>query len=141
MITYRKVDNNYLAKYDSIDMLVHVKSIYRPEKIDRGLGGILLKETSVKEYVKDFRQYDNTTDWAKEFDLTSWVFFMAFDDSRPVGGATIVSKTKTIHMLEGRNDLCVLWDLRVSDAYKHRVSGKPYLIWPSAGGRSRAISN
>ena len=43
---------------------------------------------------------------------------MAFDGDKPVGGVTAVSRTKEIDMLDSRDDLCVLWDIRVDDAYK-----------------------
>jgi ribosomal protein S18 acetylase RimI-like enzyme len=49
---------------------------------------------------------------------------MAFDEERPVGGATVVTRTKEINMLSGRNDLAVLWDIRVDDAYKHQGVGQ-----------------
>lgn len=49
---------------------------------------------------------------------------MAFDGEQPVGGATVVSRTKEINMLSGRDDLAVLWDIRVDDAYKHKGVGQ-----------------
>ncbi|MBZ9687313.1 hypothetical protein G9F72_013355 [Clostridium estertheticum] len=58
MITYREIDKSYFEKYDSIPMIVHVKSILTLEKIENGLGGILLKETSIKEYRKDLGIYE-----------------------------------------------------------------------------------
>ena len=57
MITYKKIDETYFEKYDSIPMLVHVKSVFSLTKIDNGLGGILLKESPVQEYTKDLSIY------------------------------------------------------------------------------------
>jgi len=49
---------------------------------------------------------------------------MAFDGEQPVGVATIVTHTQEINMLSGRDDLAVLWDIRVDDAYKHQGIGQ-----------------
>jgi len=121
MITYKQVDVSYLSQYDLIPMLVHISAYYRIEKHNRGLGGFTLVETPVEPYVKDFCSADDESvaQW-KRFDLSNWAFFMAFDNERPVGGAAVAARTKKIHMLSGRDDLAVLWDIRVDDAYKHQ---------------------
>ncbi len=36
----------------------------------------------------------------------------------------LATKTKNCHMLEDRDDLAVLWDLRVMDKYQHQGIGK-----------------
>lgn len=118
VITYKEIDESYFNKYDSIPMLVHVKSIFKLEKIENGLGGFLLKETPVKEYIKDLGVYDEATKYSEQFDITNWAFFMAFDNEKPIGAVTIASKTKDVHMLDGRDDMSVLWDIRVDDKYK-----------------------
>lgn len=38
---------------------------------------------------------------------------MAFDDEKPIGAVTVVSRTADIRMLDGRDDMTVLWDIRV----------------------------
>lgn len=124
MIKYKEVNREYFKKYDEIDMLVHVKSIYRLNKINRGLAGIMLSEEKVDEYVKDLGKYECAGDYEKEFDISNWGFYMAFDNDKPIGAVTIVSKTENVNMLNGRNDLAVLWDIRVSDGYKHMSIGQ-----------------
>ncbi|NKF05719.1 GNAT family N-acetyltransferase [Clostridium gasigenes] len=123
MIIYREIDKSYFKKYDSIPMLVHVKSILKLEKVKNGLGGILLKETSVKEYIRDLGEYEEATKYAKEFDISNWAFFMAFDNEVPIGAVTVASKTKNVNMLDGREDMSVLWDIRVDDRYKQQGIG------------------
>lgn len=49
---------------------------------------------------------------------------MAFDGGRPVGAATVVSRTKEIRMLAGRDDLAVLWDIRVDAGYRGQGIGQ-----------------
>ncbi len=119
MITYKEINREYFKKYDEIDMIVHVKSIYRLKKINRGLAGILLSEEKVDGYLKDLGEYECAGDYEKEFDISNWGFYMAFDNDKPVGAVTIASRTKNVNMLDGRDDLAVLWDIRVSDSYKH----------------------
>jgi ribosomal protein S18 acetylase RimI-like enzyme len=123
MITYREIDKTYFEAYDSIPMQVYVKSILRLEKIDNGLGGIILKEVPVKEYIKDLSIYEEASKYEKEFDLSNWAFFMAFDDDKPIGAVSVASRTENVHMLDGRDDLSVLWDIRVDNNYKHQGIG------------------
>src|SRR5665647_708460 len=110
-ITYKKVDRTYFPQYDQIPMTVHVSAYYRIDKDNRDLGGFTLVETPIEPYIKDFCVGDDEsiTRWEKRWDISNWAFFMAFDGERPVGGATIVSRTKEINMLSGRDDLAVLW--------------------------------
>jgi ribosomal protein S18 acetylase RimI-like enzyme len=126
MIEYRKVDRTCFVQYDLIPMRLWVSSYYQIEKSNRGLGGFTLVETPVAPYLKDFCTGDDesVSRWEKRWDISNWAFFMAFDGERPVGGATVASRTKEINMLSGRDDLAVLWDLRVDDEYKHQGIGQ-----------------
>lgn len=126
MITYKKVDKTYFAQYDLIPMRVHVSSYYKIDKINRGLGGFNLVETTIEPYLKDFCTGEDETviRWERQWDISNWAFFMAFDGEKPIGAATIVSRTKGINMLSNRDDLAVLWDIRVDDAYKQQKVGQ-----------------
>jgi ribosomal protein S18 acetylase RimI-like enzyme len=124
MISYKKIDCNYFEEYDTIPMQVHVKSHYELERLNNGLGGIILKEVPVKTYVRDFSDHAKATKFSEKFDITNWGFFMAFDNKKPIGAVTIVSKTPDINMLDGRDDLTVLWDIRVDDNYKQQGIGQ-----------------
>ena len=44
-----------------------------------------------------------------------------------LGAMTIVGKTDGLNMLYGREDACVLWDIRIADAYKHNGIGQKLL--------------
>ncbi len=128
MITYKMVDKEFFPQYDLIPMLVHVSSYYRIEKINCGLGGFALVETPVEPFTKDFEHDEPIRNFAsrqaERFDITNWGFFMAFDKEQAVGGATVASRTKEVNMLAGRDDLAVLWDIRVDDAYKRQGVGQ-----------------
>jgi len=119
MITYKEVDFGYLDEYDKIPMRVEISKIYHVNKCGKGLGGIQysFEEKKVEPYVYDFTNKDSATGWKKDF--KNWAIFMAFDDEKPIGGTVIAAKTPEIRMLDGREDITVLWDLRVDDRYKH----------------------
>ena len=67
MITYRQVDASKLGDYAKIPMRVQIKTIFTLEKLDRCLGGILLKETPVEPYSKDFGVEENAAEYAARF--------------------------------------------------------------------------
>ena len=124
MIYVKKTDRSCFEMYDSVSMNVDVKSEYKIKRIDNGLGGFILEEVPVMPYVKDLSVYERATEYEKEFDITHWSFYMAFDDEKPVGAVTIAAKTENLYMIAGRDDACVLWDIRVADEYKHQGIGQ-----------------
>lgn len=127
MIYVKKTDRSCFEMYDSVSMNVDVKSEYKVKRIDNGLGGFTFEEVPVEPYIKDLSVYERATEYEKEFDITHWSFYMAFDDEKPVGAATIAAKTDKLYMLAGRDDACVLWDIRVADGYKHQGIGQKML--------------
>lgn len=138
MIIYRQVDESFLPLYDTIPMLVHVTKALRPKRLQNGLEGILFEEVKVRPYVKNLGAYGRPSHYSKQHNISNWGFYMAFDGNLPVGAATIAAKTKTVHMLENREDISVLWDLRVIDAYQgKRVGTKLFALavaWSKANG-------
>jgi GNAT superfamily N-acetyltransferase len=127
-----------LAIYDQIPMVVDVRSEYKLEKIQAGLGGIRLVETPVDPYLKDLGQYAKMTELAQQFDLSHWGFWLAYDAQTPVGGAAVLCKSPQIQMLAGREDLGVLWDIRVADSHQGQGVGQLLFaevkIWCQARG-------
>lgn len=124
MIYVKKTDRSCFEMYDSVSMNVDVRSEYKVKRIDNGLGGFTFEEVPVEPYIKDLSVYERATEYEKEFDITHWSFYMAFDDEKPVGAVTIAAKTDKLYMLAGRDDACVLWDIRVADEYKHQGIGQ-----------------
>jgi ribosomal protein S18 acetylase RimI-like enzyme len=51
--------------------------------------------------------------WTEEFDVSSWGFLTAQLAGQAVGRAAIAWRTPRVELLEDREDLAVLWDLRV----------------------------
>ena len=125
MIEYKQVDMSYFPLYDKIPMIVNVKSHFKIEKVDRGLGGFRFVETSVEPYERNFCLGEDACvgRW-KRWDLSGRAFFMAFDGEHPIGAAAVASRTEGANMLDDRNDLAALWDLRVDCEYKRRGVGR-----------------
>jgi GNAT superfamily N-acetyltransferase len=63
---------------------------------------------------KDYDALENPLSWPRQFDVSRWTLLAAFMGARRVGGAIAAFDTPGVDMLEGRNDLLVLWDLRVA---------------------------
>jgi len=105
-----------LEGYAEIPIRFRVESVLRVAPIDDGLGGLQMTEARVdKPYVKDYdaMKGEGPTRWPKRFDVSNWGFFLAVDADRLVGGATVAFRSSDVNMLEGRDDLAVLWDIRV----------------------------
>ena len=141
MITYRQAECECFLDYDRIPMRLTVKSILRIDKGNRGLEGFRLTETPVEPYVRDFCLGDDESvgRWAERFDLSNWMFFMAYDGEKPVGAAAVASRTKGVNMLAGREDLAVLWDLRVAEEYKGQGIGKQLFRMATDWARSEGL--
>lgn len=80
-------------------------------------GGFALSERPLAApYEKDYDAIagEGPLQWARRFDLSNWQLFIARVASRIVGGAAVAFDTPGLTMLEGRRDLAVLWDIRVS---------------------------
>lgn len=123
-----------LAEYASIPMTLEVRSILAVEDVEKGLGGLRLREEKVeKPYVKDYDSYEDLYSneaeecgperWTVQFDISNWGLFIAFDGESPVGAAALAWNTAGVNMLEGRADIAVLWDIRVHPRSKGQGVG------------------
>ena len=104
-----------LQHHGEVAIAFEVTPLFKVEPVDAGLGGLVLDERPVEvPWVKDYDVADGgPQSWASRFDVTSWGLLGAYDDKRRIGGAVIAFDTPNLYMLCGRQDLAVLWDLRV----------------------------
>jgi GNAT superfamily N-acetyltransferase len=119
-IAIEEITQDRLTEYDRIPQRVEVKSILQVELMNRGLGGITLRETPVEmPYIKDYdASGELPSDITKKFDVRNWGFFLAMDGSAVTGGAMVAFDTTGVFMLEARRELAVLWDIRVCPEYR-----------------------
>ncbi|MBQ9267821.1 MAG: GNAT family N-acetyltransferase [Clostridia bacterium] len=122
-IEYGEIGIDQLEEYGKIPFYYNTKQKYELKKIEDGLGGILLELIEVPDFCKDFGT--RVESWKEIFDLKNWKFYAAYNGERKmIAGCTLATKTPNCYMLEGREDLAILWDIRVSDKYKHQGIGQ-----------------
>ena len=104
-----------LAEYARIPIAFEVSQILAVEA-DGPIGFAFSKRFLDVPYVKDYDAItgEGPAQWARRFDLSNWALFAAYAEGRRVGGAAIAFKTAGLEMLEGREDIAVLWDIRVA---------------------------
>ena len=123
-----------LPDYGEVPIAFLIKSRYRIEINEKEQCGYSLEEEAVTTpYIKDYDQIksERPTYWQKRWDVTNWGIFSAIDGSQRVGGAVVAWKTPGLSVLENRDDLAVLRDIRVhpdqrghgigSQLFKHAI--------------------
>lgn len=139
-ITIRQADASCLEAYETIPMIISVERVLKLETPRNGLGGMHLKEEDApRPYRKDFGRYEQITRLPQRFDLANWAFFLACDGGEPVGGAIVAARTPGVHMLEGREDLCVLWDIRVAEECRGQGIGSRLFEQAAQWGRAQGM--
>ena len=128
LVEIREIATDLLPLYATIPSSFMAESEFHIELIDKGLGGFNFIEEKVTPYLK----YDDDcndgiselTNWSKRLDAGKWTFFLAFDESRPVGGAAVAVDTPAgvTTPFESKN-IAVLWDLRVHPDERRRGIG------------------
>ena len=122
-IKYSEIKLEQLEEYGNIPFYYDTTEKYELIKMNNGLDGIKMKLIKVPLFHKDFGA--RTSHWIELFDLKNWKFFAAYDeDNKMIAGCTIATRTDNCDMLEKRKDLAVLWDIRVSNEYKHQGIGQ-----------------
>ncbi len=110
-----------LPRLGGVSIAFDVERILDMELVDGGLGGFSLTERAVAvPYRKDYDAIagEAPTRWAERFDIARWGLISALAGEEWIGGATVAVDTPGVRMLEGRDDLAVLWDLRVAPAFR-----------------------
>ena len=129
-----------LADYARIPIAFEVSRIFDVETRLLNHRLVLLERPLPAPYIKDYDAIKGETpaQWPQHFDLSHWTLFSARIEGRHVGGAAIAFKTPGLKMLEGREDLAVLWDIRVSPDSRGRGIGAALFqaaeAWAAAKG-------
>jgi GNAT superfamily N-acetyltransferase len=114
-----------LPEYGEVSIAFRVTSHFDIAAFDQGLGGLRFVENAVVPYVKDYDadESDRPSQWPKRFDISHWGIMSAFEATQRVGGVAVAWKTPELNLLEGRDDLAWLWDLRVQPDYRGQGIG------------------
>lgn len=127
-----------MTDYESVSIAFEVCEILIVSTPANGLGGIQLSPQSVaKPYVKDYDALGPPRLWLAEFNTSNWGFFLAVEDDAPLGAAAVAWNTNGVNMLEGRHDMSVLWDIRVSPAQRRQGIGKALFAYAADWSRQR----
>jgi GNAT superfamily N-acetyltransferase len=115
-----------LEQYATVPIGFLVREVLDIETPESGLGGFQLVTRKlavpyVKNYDADPR--NNPSEWPARFDLSRWGILIARVGGTPVGGAVVAWRTAGVDALEGRDDLAVLWDIRVTTASRGQGIG------------------
>ena len=115
-----------LLEYARVPIVFTVDRVLDVTNRDDGPGGFALSERRLEgPYEKDYDAIagEGPLQWATRFNLSHWALFTARVATRIVGGATVAFDTPGLTMLEGRRDLAVLWDIRVSPEARRQGVG------------------
>jgi len=130
-----------LPRYAEIPISFKVESVFCIETISQGFGGFRLVEKKVEPYTKDYDSQADDGDrpirWPERFDVSKWGFFLALDGPAAVGGATVAIDTPKVNMLENRDDLAVLWDIRVHPNRRRSGIGSKLFQYAADWARGR----
>lgn len=116
MLVVRNESIDQLDRHGDISIEFEVRTVLAVELVDDGLAGVRLIETTVNEpWLKNYDTGDGgPARWASRFNVERWGLLGAYEGNRRIGGAVIAIDTPDLHLLRGRQDLAVLWDLRVA---------------------------
>lgn len=132
-----------LPEYGHVSIAFEIRSVVDVEQSDAEGHDFLLRERSLtmpieKDY--DASPGNHPADWPSFFDVENWGFLAAWLGGERVGSAAVAFRTPTLEMLEDRDDLAVLWDIRVAPRARGQGIGSALIAaterWVSErGGR------
>ena len=95
-----------------------------------------LATAAIKDY--DATEGEAPARWSSRFDVSTWGIFAVRSGGRRVGGAVVAFRSPGMDMLEGRDDLAVLWDIRVAPDMRRNGVGTALLrdaeSWAATNG-------
>ena len=150
-ITEQRVTAAALRQHATVPIAFTVTSVFAVEIIDQGVAswwgpratpgspGVpwRLTERGVEPYVKDYDASEPPA-FADRWDTSTWGLLAAVEDGRRVGGAVVAARTPGLDLLEGRDDLAALLDIRVAPTW--RSHGLGTRLFAAACAWARAAS-
>jgi len=112
-----------LAEYAAVSIAFRVSEVLDADAISADRSAARIPALPVATpYIKDYDSVpgDAPLDWPARFDVSRWTFLAALVEGRRVGCATMIARDPAVDLLDGRDDLARLWDLRVAPEFRHR---------------------
>ena len=139
-VEIRESGPEVLGDYAKVPIRFRVSALFHVEGTGETSGTFRLVEEPVETpYFKDYDLLEGggPASWPKRFDVRNWAFFIGWEGPEPVGAAAVAFDAPGLDMLEGRNDLAVLWDIRVHPAYRGRGTGTKLFRYAAEWARDR----
>jgi ribosomal protein S18 acetylase RimI-like enzyme len=110
-----------LAEYAAIPITFTVESVLDAGRLVAGSNAEWETRRVERPYTKDYDAIaERPTDWPALWDVSRWRMSIARAEGLPIGGLTLAFDPPNVKMLEGRQDLAVIWDLRVRPERRRR---------------------
>jgi|SRR5688572_4409997 len=124
-----------LCRYVTVPSAFEARTLF---DVVEAASGIELQEREIAQpYHKDYDAVENPMEWPERFDVSNWALIGAFSAGERVGGVVGAFGSPRLEMLEGRDDLLVLWDIRVSPKARRLGVGSALFRSIEAWGRAR----
>jgi GNAT superfamily N-acetyltransferase len=128
-----------LSEYARVPIAYMVREVADVIEASSGRGRFELRPRTLEHaYMKDYDDDGGPEAWASRFDLSHWRFFAARVAGERVGAAVVVFRPPDVDMLRGRQDVALLWDIRVAPAVRGRGVGAALVAaveaWSEAHG-------
>ncbi len=92
-------------------------------------------EVPIEPFTKDYDQLESPSEWPRRFDVQNWVRLDA------EGGSVVVAwNTPGVDMLEERDDLAVIWDIRVRPEQRGKGIGRTLVQAAEAWAREKTCT-
>ena len=125
-ITIIEAAPSALTGYGEVPSVLTVQDVLDVIDVPDACGGAhFVRRPIDRPYLKDYDAPPALPPrrWTEVFDVSSWGFLTARFADQDVGRAAIAWRTPRVELLEDRDDLAVLWDLRVHPASRRQGIG------------------
>jgi len=124
-----------LRRHVAIPAVFESRTVFEVVVAGRGFD---LCETGLQVPIrKDYDALENPLEWPVRFDMSNWALIVAYSGVHRVGGVIGAFGTPGVDMLEGRDDLVVIWDLRVAGPVRRQGVGASLFRAVEEWGRSK----
>jgi GNAT superfamily N-acetyltransferase len=114
-----------LDEYSRIPISFEVRSVMDVDSDDPVTATLTERQLEVP-WTKDYDRIEGEgpTSWAGKWNISNWGVLVARLKGSRVGGCVLAYNTDGVNRLEGRDDIAILWDLRVHPDYRGQGIGK-----------------